>query len=255
MSDKEVVRVAAVGDIHYTKQSQGLMQSLFGSVGNDADILVLCGDLTDYGTVEEAQLMAKELAATVKIPMVAVLGNHDYESGKQGEVREIFVQNGVTVLDGESCEILGVGFAGAKGFIGGFGKYSLGAWGEEGIKGIVKEALDEALKLESALARLRAVHQIVVLHYSPIAATVAGEPIEIFPFLGSSRLEEPLLRHPVSMVFHGHAHKGSPEGALLSGKPVYNVALPLLKSQNPEGAAYKVVELSMAHRAEVALRP
>jgi Icc-related predicted phosphoesterase len=254
MADKNIVRVAAVGDLHYTKNSQGLVQTLFGSIAQDADILILCGDLTDYGTIEEAELLAKELAATVKIPMVGVLGNHDFESGQPNEVKEIFVQSGINMLDGESCEILGIGFAGIKGFIGGFGKYSLGAWGEEGIKAVVKEALDQSLKLESALARLRSIHQIAVLHYSPIAATVEGEPLEIFPFLGSSRLEEPLLRHPVSMVFHGHAHKGTPEGKLLSGKPVYNVPLPLLRAQSPEGTAYKVVHLSIAERAEAALR-
>src|ERR1700679_911618 len=147
MADKNIVRVAAVGDLHYTKNSQGLVQTLFGSIAQDADILILCGDLTDYGTTEEAQLLAKELADTVKIPMVAVLGNHDFESGQPNEVKEIFVQSGINMLDGESCEILGIGFAGIKGFIGGFGKYSLGAWGEEGIKAVVKEALDQSLKL------------------------------------------------------------------------------------------------------------
>ena len=251
---KDIVRVAAVGDLHYTKAAQGLVQNLFANLSQDADILILCGDLTDYGTVEEAQLLAKELSAAVRIPIVGVLGNHDCESGQEAAVKDIFVQSGITILDGESCEIMGIGFAGAKGFIGGFGKYSLGAWGEAGIKSIVKEALDEALKLESALARLRSMHQIVVLHYSPIQATVQGEPVEIFPFLGSSRLEEPLLRHPVSMVFHGHAHRGSPEGALLSGKPVYNVALPLMRANKGEGPAYKVVHLSVAERAEVAAR-
>ncbi len=239
-----VVRIAAVGDLHFTKNSQGMVSTLFGSLSKEADVLVLSGDLTDYGTVEEAQMLAKELAATIRIPMVGVLGNHDFESGKAAEVKEILLQSGITILDGESCEIHGVGFAGVKGFIGGFGRYSLGAWGEETIKHVVKEALDEALKLESALARLRSDHQIAILHYSPIEATVQGEPVEIFPFLGTSRLEEPLLRHPVSAVFHGHAHKGTAEGALMSGKPVLCLALPLLR-RSAGGTAYRILELNL----------
>lgn len=242
--DHATVRIAAVGDIHYTKTSQGLIQNLFSTVATDADILVLCGDLTDYGTIEEAELLAKELASTVKIPMVGVLGNHDFESGKANEVKDILSQNDVTILDGESCEILGIGFAGIKGFIGGFGRYSLGAWGEGTIKQVVKETMDEALKLESALARLRTPNQVAILHYSPIEETVRGEPLEIFPFLGNSRLEEPLLRHPVSVVFHGHAHKGSLQGALMSGQPVYNVALPLLRASTPDRASYRIIALS-----------
>ncbi|MDZ4835709.1 MAG: metallophosphoesterase [Candidatus Melainabacteria bacterium] len=241
---KDVVRLAAVGDLHCTKSAQGALSPLFSSVGDYADILMLCGDLTDYGTVEEAQIFVKEFSV-VKIPIVAVLGNHDHESGLQDEVRKILMDGGITVLDGESTEIHGIGFAGAKGFVGGFGRHSLGAWGESGIKTLVREALDEALKLESALARLRTPHRIVMLHYSPIMATVVGEPEAIFPFLGSSRLEEPLLRHEVTAVFHGHAHRGTLEGATMSGTPVYNVAMPLLRASFPDSPPFRVIELSM----------
>lgn len=242
---KDIVRLAAVGDLHCTRTAQGMYHPFLSSVGEHADILLLCGDLTDYGTPEEAQVLAKELTTAVKIPMVGVLGNHDYESGQQEEVRKILTDTGIDLLDGGSCEIHGVGFAGVKGYIGGFGRSTLGAWGESGIKGIVREALDEALKLESALARLRTQHRIAILHYSPIQATVVGEPEFIFPFLGTSRLEEPLLRHPVSAVFHGHAHRGSLEGRTISGAPVYNVALPLLRAKFPEGPFYRIVELNM----------
>jgi Icc-related predicted phosphoesterase len=146
------------------------------------------------------------------------------------------------VLQGESTDLLGVGFAGVKGFLGGFGRSTLGSWGELGVKSFVKEAIDEAMHLESALARLRTPQRIAVMHYSPIRATVQGEPAEIFPFLGCSRLEEPLIRYPVASVFHGHAHKGSPEGVTANGIPVYNVAMPLLL--RTFGSAYRVVEIA-----------
>jgi Icc-related predicted phosphoesterase len=169
------------------------------------------------------------------VPVIAVLGNHDFESGKQDEVRQILSEAGVHVLDGEACEVEGIGFAGVRGFCGGFGKFALGPWGEEIIKRFVHEAVDEALKLESALARLRTRHRIALLHYSPIEETVEGEPVEIFAFLGSSRLAEPLARYRVDAVFHGHAHRGKPEGLTANGVPVYNVSLPVLQRIQPEG--------------------
>src|SRR5207249_2662288 len=173
----------------------------------------------------EAQVLAKEITAAAKVPIVAVLGNHDYESGQMGEIRRILADSGVTLLDGDACEILGIGFAGIKGFAGGFGRGTLGYWGELAIKQFVQEALDEALKLETALARLRTPHRIAVLHYAPIRGTVEGEPLEILPYLGCSRLEEPLTRYPVTAVFHGHAHHGSPEGRTVNDLPVYNVSM------------------------------
>ncbi len=239
---KEAVRVAAIGDVHCGKASQGAFQTLFSQVSELADVLVLCGDLTDYGLPEEAEIFAKELT-TVKVPMVGVLGNHDFESGQQEAVRQILVDAGVTMLDGESCEIGGVGFAGAKGFAGGFGRGTLGAWGERAIKTSVQEAIDEALKLESALIRLKTPHRIAVLHYSPIRDTVEGEPLEIFPFLGSSRLEEPLARYPVHAVFHGHAHNGSPEGRARGGVPVYNVSMSLMRKSFPDRPPFRILEI------------
>ena len=160
---------------------------------------------------------------------MGVLGNHDYESGAVGEVRKILTEAGIRLLDGETVEVQGIGFAGVKGFAGGFGRGVLGPWGEDAVKRFVHEAVEEALKLESALARLRTPTRIALLHYAPIADTVEGEPREIFPYLGCSRLEEPLSRYPVTAVFHGHAHHGQPEGRTSSGSPVYNVSLPLAR--------------------------
>jgi Icc-related predicted phosphoesterase len=236
------MRFAAVGDLHVTKNSAGSLRGLFQQANEAADVLLLCGDLTDYGTAEEAHVLADELGAAT-IPVVAVLGNHDYESGAQQAVRDILTHAGVRVLDGEACEIDGVGIAGVKGFAGGFGRGSLGAWGESAIKLFVQEALHEAMKLESALAKLRTPRRIAILHYSPIAGTVEGEPVEIYPFLGSSRLEEPLLRYPVDAVFHGHAHRGALEAKTINGMPVYNVAKPLLQRTRPDQPPFRVIEL------------
>jgi Icc-related predicted phosphoesterase len=240
------MRLAAVGDLHCTKASQGAFQALFAAMSAAADVLVLCGDLTDYGQPEEARVLVRELAAARTVPIVAVLGNHDCESGEARQVAEVLGAAGVHVLDGDAVEIQGVGIAGAKGLGGGFGERALQPWGEDVMKRFVHETIDEALKLESALARLRTAQRVAVLHYSPIRDTVEGEPLEIFPFLGSSRLEEPLLRYPVQAVFHGHAHHGRGEGRTRSGVPVYNVCLPLLQGLLPDGAPFRVLDLDHA---------
>jgi Icc-related predicted phosphoesterase len=236
------LRIAAMGDLHVSKNAQGAFQALFTQINHSADVLVLCGDFTDYGLPDEARVLARELAV-VKIPVVAVLGNHDYEGGKPHEIREILVDGGVTVLDGEATEIQGIGFAGVKGFAGGFGRGALGPWGERAIKAFVQEAVDEALKLEAALARLRTQKRVALLHYSPIRGTVEGEPPEIFAYLGSSRLEEPINRYRVSAVFHGHAHRGTPEGRTSTGVPVHNVSMPLLTRVNPNRPPFLIVEV------------
>jgi Icc-related predicted phosphoesterase len=241
-ADRRPMRIAAVGDLHVTKESVGLLRPIFAQLEGRADVLLLCGDLTDYGLEEEAHVLAKELSH-VKIPMLAVLGNHDWESGHPEKVAQILGEGGVRVLDGDSQVIEGVGFAGIKGFAGGFGRGTLGPWGEPMVKHFVKEALDEALKLESALARLRVDRRVALLHYAPIRATVEGEPEEIFPFLGCSRLEEPLERYPVTVAFHGHAHRGSLEGRTRVGTPVYNVAMPLLRRQLSAELPIRIVDL------------
>jgi Icc-related predicted phosphoesterase len=249
-SVKHVVRIAAIGDMHYSRTAGvGSLQPLFAQITEAADILVLCGDLTDYGVVEEARALAREITSSVKIPAVAVLGNHDYESGQQEEIKKIISDAGVVPLDGDTTEIHGIGFAGVKGFAGGFGRRALGPWGEEIIKKFVHECIEEALKLESALARLRNDRLIAVLHYAPIQETVEGEPREIFPFLGCSRLEEPLMRYPVSAVFHGHAHHGQPEGRTRTNVPVFNVSMSLMKETFPE-RPFRLIDVDMTPAAE-----
>jgi Icc-related predicted phosphoesterase len=240
----ERIRIAAVGDLHVTRKSQGLFRTLFSQMSRAADVLLLCGDLTDYGHPEEAQILVEELAVA-NVPVIAVLGNHDFESGKQNEIHDLLCEAGVMLLDGDSCEVNGFGFAGAKGFAGGFGNACLEPWGELSIKQFVQEAVNEALKLEAALAHLETSQNVVVLHYSPIHTTVEGEAPEIIPFLGSRRLEEPLNRFPVQAVFHGHAHHGSLEGKTSTGIPVYNVAMPLLRRKRVGEPPFRIVELPL----------
>ena len=241
------VRVAALGDLHCTKTSAGALHAMFARVSESADMLLMAGDLTDYGLPEEARVLARELTA-VRIPIVAVLGNHDFESDKSDEVRQILVDAGVTVLDGDACEVQGIGIAGVRGFCGGFGPRALGLWGEPITKLFVREAVDEALKLESALARLRTTEVIALLHYSPIQQTVEGEPLEIYPFLGSSRLEEPLdalsrdARHPRSRS------SGQLEGQTKTGTPVYNVSMPLLARTFDDRPPFRVFNLPQGGR-------
>ncbi len=243
------MRLAAIGDLHCSRNSQGALAPVFASMAESADVLVLCGDLTDYGLAEEARVLVRELAAARGVPTVAVLGNHDYQSGEADQVKALVAEAGVHMLDGDAWEHDGVGFAGAKGLGGGFGERALQPWGEGIIKQFVHETVEEALKLESALARLRTPTRVAILHYSPIAETVEGEPREIYPFLGSSRLEEPLLRYPVAAVFHGHAHRGRPEGRTRGGVPVYNVCLPLLREVDP-ARPFRLLELGAAAPGE-----
>jgi Icc-related predicted phosphoesterase len=234
------LRIAAVADLHYGKHSRGILQPMLSEMSQQADVLLLCGDLTDYGQAEEAEELVADLRAAVRVPMIGVLGNHDFESNEPKLVRQVMETAGVTVLDGEAIEIGGVGFAGVCGFGGGFGRRMLNAWGEPLIKHFVQEAIDQALRLEQALGKLRTDRRVAVLHYSPIRATVTGEDPEIFAFLGSSRLEEPINRFRVSAVFHGHAHNGASDGATSSGIPVYNVSLPVLQKN---GASCRIIEV------------
>lgn len=240
---KKRIRLAALADLHCGRSAQGHLQPIFSACRERADILLLCGDLTDRGLVEEAHVLVREMTPVLLMPVIAVLGNHDFHSGKQTEIEQVLTAAGVRVLDGSPCEVQGIGFAGVKGFMGGFGRRILEPWGEDTIKGLVQEAVAEALKLEGALARLQTPQVIAVLHYAPIQATVEGEPPEIYPFLGCSRLEEPLNRYKVAAAFHGHAHHGRPEGKTSAGVPVFNVALSVLRQAFPDQPPFRVYEL------------
>lgn len=228
---RAVVRVAAVGDFHCGTDSTGTLRAAFARANDEADVLLLAGDLTNRGTPAEMRVVTKELA-DVEIPVVAVLGNHDHESGETEQACEILRERGVHLLDGHAFELNEhVGIAGTKGFIGGFGRRTLTAFGERALKDVVGVTLEEVKKLEFALTRLSTPVRIALLHYAPVADTVAGEPEQIYPFLGTDRLAEPLERFGVAVAFHGHAHIGAFRGATASGIPVFNVALPVLQQQ------------------------
>lgn len=234
------LKVAALGDIHVKEtQDGGAVRALMAEMAQAADVIVLCGDLTDTGTPKEAELLAEHLRAS-PVPVVGVLGNHDFESGRVDEVKHILCQAGLRLLDGSSVEIGGVGFVGVKGFPGGFGKRMLGSFGEPAIKTFVSEAIAEAMQLENAMRSVRSPRSLVVLHYAPIAETVEGEPPEIYPFLGCSRLAETIDRFTVDAIVHGHAHRGRYEGRTPGGAPVYNVAWAIPK---PSGKPYALLEL------------
>ncbi len=224
------VRVAAIGDLHVSEATPRAYREIFSQISGEADVLLLCGDLTNYGKPSEAQLLAEDLHAC-SIPVVAVLGNHDYESGCVDEVKQTLTQAGARILDaGDAVEIKGVGFGGCMGAMGGFGRGMLSSFGEPAVKAFVQACLDETMKLETSLRMLRTERAVAVLHYAPIAGTLEGEPLEIFPFLGNSRLAETIDRFDnVCAVVHGHAHRGVARGQTPKGVPVYNVARPVLE--------------------------
>lgn len=224
MNPTEAITVAAIGDLHVSEDSQNRYGEMFGRISNEADVLALCGDLTNFGKISEAEILAEDLRHCT-IPMVAVLGNHDFESELADEVAAILQEAGVRMLGEQAIVIEGVGFAGVKGFVGGFGRGELGSFGENAIKAFVDESREEARKLENALRSLRTSRVVAVLHYAPIPETVEGEPLEIYPFLGSSRLAHAVDRFEnVKAVVHGHAHRGSYQGQTPGGVPVYNCA-------------------------------
>ena len=233
--------LAAVGDLHVTEGSDRRYRDLFAEISQEADVLALCGDLTNFGKASEAEMLAEDLAACT-IPAVGVLGNHDYECGHPEVVAQILEQAGVTVLDEQAAVVEGIGFAGVKGFIGGFGRNELGAFGEDAIKVFVDEARNEARKLENALRSLRTEKAVAVLHYAPVADTVQGEPPEILPFLGSSRLAAAIDRFEnVTCAVHGHAHRGSYRGETARGVPVYNCAQFVVQAEY--GRPYALIDI------------
>jgi Icc-related predicted phosphoesterase len=233
--------IAAIGDLHVTEDSVSPYRELFTDIAKEADVLVLCGDLTNFGKTHEAEILAEDLRAC-PIPVLGVLGNHDFECGQPDKVAEILHQAGMTILDDQAVEIDGVGFAGVKGFIGGFGRGELAPFGEPEVKAFVDIAVNEARKLENGLRSLRTERSVAVLHYSPIPDTLEGEPIEIYQYLGSARLADAIDRFDhVKAVVHGHAHHGAYEGRTRGGIPVYNVAQFVLKETF--GRPYALLEV------------
>lgn len=224
-STEKRLRVAAIGDLHVQESRTTNYRDLFEEISGLADVLVLCGDLTNYGKTSEAQFLAEDLSGAT-IPVVAVLGNHDHECGQPEVVKQYLTGAGARVLDnGESFEIDGVGFGGCMGAMGGFGRGMLSSFGEGAVKAFVQECLAENMKLETSLRMLRTERVVAVTHYAPVPDTLEGEPLEIYPFLGNSRLAQTIDQFEnVRAVVHGHAHRGTHKGATPKGVPVFNCA-------------------------------
>lgn len=241
MGKKAKTTIAALADIHTRVGDKGRWVDCFEEIATQADVLLICGDLTDTGDEDEAAVLASELKSC-GIPVIGVLGNHDYEKGRHKLIRQILQDSNMVILDGEGIVVDNIGFAGVKGFGGGFDEYMLSMFGEDSMKSFVQEAVNESLQLDRALARLEQdnpnILKIALLHYSPIKETVVGEPEQIFPFLGSSRLADPLHRRKVYAAFHGHAHAGQLDGVTSGGIKVFNVALPILKKENQSKPFY-----------------
>ena len=235
------MRIAALADLHFSPQSYDRIREAMNRLRDEADLLIIAGDVTNLGKPEEMESMLATFVR-LRVPIVAVLGNHDFESGKQAELAKMMTAEGVKVLDGSGYERDGIGFAGTKGFIGGFGRGVLTAFGEPEVKAFVQSAIEETLKLERALSMLRTEKRIVVTHYAPIVDTVRGEPEQIYPYLGSGRLSEVIDRHQAILAVHGHAHHGTLEGKTTGGVPVYNVALHLLMARTPP-APYRLFDV------------
>ena len=244
-----MIRIAAVGDIHVGVDDAGRCRPAYEDIRERADVLLLAGDLTNWGTPAEMRVAVAELSE-VDVPIVAVLGNHDHEAGETEAACEILRERGIHVLDGDIYELNDqVGIAGVKGYMGGFGRRALTAFGESLTKDFVSACLEEVQKLELALRRLSTPIRIALLHYAPVVDTVVGEPEQIYPFLGTDRLAEPLDRFEVAVAFHGHAHHGSFEGRTAGGVPVYNVSHDLIRREG-HGEMYFLYEIPVPSETE-----
>jgi Icc-related predicted phosphoesterase len=245
MANRKKTKIAAMADIHTKITDKGMLRNTFEELNDKADVLVICGDLTDTGDEDEALILGEGLQV-LRIPVIGVLGNHDYEKGRQKVIKQILTEHKMTILDGESIVVQDIGFAGVKGFGGGFEQYMLSIFGEDMMKQFVHEAVNESLQLDRALTRLEQecpdLPKVALMHYAPIKDTIMGEPEQLFPFLGSSHLAEPLMRRQVTLAFHGHAHAGTHKGQTNSKIPIYNVALPVLRKLNKE-QHYIIVEV------------
>lgn len=231
------MRIAATADLHAKVGDADRIAAMFAEVREHADVLVLAGDLTDHGSPSELESLVNGLRG-IDIPIVAVLGNHDHEGGMELDMLRILGGAGIHILDRRrpTTVIDGVGFAGVKGFGGGFGTRMVRGFGEDSVKAFVAASLREAEALRQGLSTLEARDKVAVLHYSPIQETVESEPCDIWPFLGSGRLEQALDEGGARLAVHGHAHHGRRFGKTERGVPVHNVSLPVLREAGEKQA-------------------
>ncbi len=234
------MRIAAIADIHTRIHEEEATAKLFEGVNEEADLLILAGDLTDTGLPEEAETLFLSLK-NITVPVMAILGNHDHESGFAAEITQLLSEKGIIMMEGQVHEMNGVGFVGTKGFCGGFGRNIVQPFGENALKIFIRAGINEAVELESLVARMKSSRRMAILHYSPIKETLEGESPELFPFLGSERLAYALDRQGVDVVIHGHAHHGRPEGRTPGGIPVYNISRFVMATHS--GKPYRIIEL------------
>lgn len=227
-----MIRIAAVGDVHFAEDSTGSLAPYWSRLAAHADVLLLVGDLTNVGSKRQARALAAELSA-VEVPMVAVLGNHDFHCGEPDEVRRALEEVGVIVLEGAAVTLQirdrTLGIAGVKGFGGGFPGACGHEFGEPEMKDFIRLTERSAAQLERALVGLKADFRVALTHYAPVKDTLAGERLEIYPFLGAFQLAEAIDRGGANLALHGHAHHGAERGVTPRGVPVRNVAMPLLR--------------------------
>ncbi len=231
-----MIRIAAVGDLHVVPRTAGTLRPMMAGVAGAADILLLAGDLTDHGRPEEVAVLCDEVR-DLGLPTVAILGNHDHDAGCPGQMTEQLRAAGIPVLDGDAIAIdvrgTTVGIGGGKGFGGGFAKVAVSSFGEPEMKAFADHAAERAASVGAALVSpvMRAADvRVALIHYAPVPATLAGEPVELFPWLGSHLLADAIdAAGPIDLAFHGHAHYGSEQGVTPGGTPVRNVARPVVK--------------------------
>lgn len=227
-----MIRVAAVGDVHLGVDTRGTLRPSYESIAEQADVLLLAGDLTRLGTVAEGEVVADEFAE-LDVPVVAVLGNHDHQSDAEDKIAALLADRGITVLEGSGTVIdvdgTRIGIAGAKGFGGGFAGACASNFGEREMKDFVGTTERYAARLGEALGSLRCDALVALTHYAPVPETLVGEPLEIYPFLGCYQLGQAIDSAPTALALHGHAHHGSERGRTPGGVPVRNVAHPVIK--------------------------
>jgi Icc-related predicted phosphoesterase len=232
MPREPAVRVAAVGDVHIGLDGAGTLRPLLERLPHEADVLLLAGDLTRHGDPAEAEVLAGELDG-LGVPVISVLGNHDHHGGCPDRVAGVLERVGVTILEGTTTTLavdgITLGVAGTKGFGGGFTGSCGSEFGEEEMKAFMRHSRLLAERLEAALKTLETDLRVALLHYSPVDGTLEGEPLEIYPFLGSSLLATAIDRAGADFAFHGHAHAGSESGVTPGGVPVDNVAYPVIR--------------------------
>jgi len=244
-SETDTIRLAAVADLHYGRGHRAEMATMLDDACTVADVLLICGDLTDRGDPAQAEKLIRDIDADLHDRTLCVLGNHDHASDRPEAVADTLRSADIRVLDGDYAVIEGIGFVGVSGFCGGFGTCAVQPFGERPLREFVDVTVQETLKLETALSQANADRNIALLHYAPIRETVEGEPPEIYPFLGASRLADPLNQYAVEAVFHGHAHGGSPTGHTSAGIPVYNVSAPVLRDHfSADRPRYRTFELA-----------